>query len=294
MQKFKFLILVCLLVFFAGCSGNLFKGLESKGGSTEDKIMDAKLLLENAITPADYANAAIQIKAVMDVLPEGTQKREVQIDYATAKLGEAGVDMVTVATAVTSTTAQAKDDLAKIKDILNEAFNVTNVDSSTNATIASADEFNKAFLDLITGLESTLPKALTDEEKEKINARYKNQMLTAAIANACAAIFTILKEFDNNPRDGNISNIEVTIPIDGNSFATHWGNIQNKVLKHAKNAAKFALKALEGETTDIAKIKDAINGIDLNGDGDRNDLNETPSLEERFNTITAQEIEDNL
>lgn len=287
MQKFKFLVLLFTLVLFAGCSGNLFKGMENKGGSTEDKIMDAKMLLEDAKTPAEYANAAVQIKAVMDVLPEGTQKREVQIDYATAKLGEAGVDMVTVATAVTSATAQAKDDLEKIKDILNEAFKVTNVDSSTNATIASADEFNKAFLDLITGLEGTLPKALTDEEKEKINARYKNQMLTAAIANACAAIFTILKEFDADPRDGKIESNEVT------DFTNRWAAIQSKVLKHAKNAGKFALKALEGETTDIAKIKDAINGVP--DDPETPNINEyKPSLEKRLDPQTNPNLQQDI
>lgn len=277
MQKFKFLVLVFTLVLFAGCSGNLFKGLESKGGSTQDKIMDAKMLLEDAKTPADYANAAIQIQAVLTsgAVTSGTEQyREVQIDYATAKLGEAGIDMVAVATAVTSASAGQKQDLEKIKDILTEAFKVTNVDSSTNATITSADEFNKAFQNLIGSMENTSPKALTavtDAEKNA-TAAYRNQALTAAIANACAAIFTILKEFDTNPKDGKIENNEV--PTDP-AFTTRWNkpDVGPKVLKHVRNAIRLAICATVGSGDDIEKIENAVKNLE-----DKLDPTKNPAL----------------
>ena len=227
-----FLALGVCLIFFSGCAGNLFKGMDSVGSDPGTKLELANRALDqgNYTQAKEEANAIIKAGTEAGVTPE--QLNNAHIVHAQALLGEAGFN----APGIMSKVLKAADD-PEANDF-----------KALDALPANAD------LGKVKDAAKELQEALAAQD---VDSRDPNLQLTTGVASGVAAVLEVMRTFDTNG-DGALEAGEVDSVLTTNP--TTWDNIEVGVVDNATEAVDNLTAALG--SSDNESIRDLISNAD--------------------------------
>lgn len=173
-----FLALGVCLIFFSGCAGNLFEGMDSVGSDPGTKLEVAKTALDQG----NYTQAKNEAQAILDDPTATAQHNDAHIVHAQALLGEEGFNAPDIMSNVLKAVDEEANDF-KALDVL------------------PAD----ANLEIVKDAAEELQDALADQDED---SRDPNLQLTTGVASGVAAVLEVMNTFDTN-EDGTLEVDEV-------------------------------------------------------------------------------------
>ncbi len=223
-----FLALSVCLIFFSGCAGNLFKGMDSVGSDPGTRLKVAKMALDQG----NYPQAKNEAQAILDDPTATAQHNDAKIVRAQALLGEEGLNAPDIMSKVLKAAGTDANDFKTLYDVLPDAN-----------------------LEIVKQAAAELQAADLQDDP--------NIQLTTGVASGVAAVLEVMRTFDTNG-DGKLDDTDEAIST-LSTDSTAWDNIKDDVISNATAAVENLDSALgvpkEGEEPNES-ITDLLNNAD--------------------------------
>ncbi|HID05651.1 MAG TPA: tetratricopeptide repeat protein [Armatimonadetes bacterium] len=245
------LSLMSLMVWYAGCGGNIFSGLESGKRLTEALT---------AIEQGDYTTAK---QIYEDVLKSDPNNVTALIGHAKATVGEVGMEAGSVVATVVD---QAKE----VADVREEAWKLWDavtdeLRKSVEQTVPQEQQNQKIVENMLTAAQDL-------ERAKQAGATDDDTQLLTGVVKGLAAVSTLLLVFDND-NDGAIENEELdeatawqdwteivsyTDPITGETVSDEARNI---IVENAQDAINSIKNVLDPNDPDDKDVLDSLDEL---------------------------------